>query len=363
MLRFPNTIDRYILKRLFFVTLMMLALLVFIFIIVDFSENSDDFADRGATAAEIWGVYYLNYIPEIIRLITPVAFFVAALLITGQLADRVELIALKSAGISLYRLLIPYLLYGLCGLSLVSYLDGFVVPDSNRARVNFERMYINRKSDRIDKNKLFRQNSPTSILQVNYFEPTSKIAYNVVIYDFENDRLVKQTEMVRMKYNDSLHVWQMVDVNEKRFTFDGYESQFTAIKDTVLNVMPRDLSRTTADIYLLRYPEIIEYLESIKRSGAGGLELPQVQFYGKLFYALSIPIVMIIGVCVSSVRRKGGKGTYLAIGLGVSFLYLALMKLSEPLGANGVLPTLWASLLPHLFFLLIALIILIKTKK
>jgi len=106
-----------------------------------------------------------------------------------------------------------------------------------------------------------------------------------------------------------------------------------------------------------------EYLESVERSGAGGLELPTVQFYSKLSYPFSIPIVIIIGLCLASVRRKGGKGVYLAIGLGVSFLYLTTMKLFEPLGINGVLSPLYAATIPHLLFLFASIILMIKTKK
>ncbi|MDZ7756063.1 LptF/LptG family permease [Rhodohalobacter sp.] len=58
-------------------------MLIFIFIMVDFSENSDDFADQGATMAEIFNRYYLNYIPEMTRLVLPVAVFVACLFLTG----------------------------------------------------------------------------------------------------------------------------------------------------------------------------------------------------------------------------------------------------------------------------------------
>src|SRR5690554_3514443 len=102
-----NKIDRYILFRLFSITAFVLLVLIFIFIVIDFSENSDDFADRGATLREIWFDYYLHYIPEIIRLVSPVAVFVACLLLTGQLSDRLEIIAMRAAGISLYRLMFP----------------------------------------------------------------------------------------------------------------------------------------------------------------------------------------------------------------------------------------------------------------
>jgi len=362
-LKFPNTIDRFIIKRMISVTVLMLLLLVFIFIIIDFSENSDDFSDRGATAAEIWGNYYVHYIAEIIRLVAPVSLFVAALLISGQLADRVEFIALKAAGVSLYRISIPFIFVGIIAMTFVSYLDGYVVPYSNRERIKFERTYINRKSDRLDKSKLLRQTSPNSIIQINYFEPSSKIGYRISMLDYKADSLVRQTEVARMQYIDTLKVWRLFDITFRKFEFDRVTEIKQTQKDTVLTIFPRDLSRTSADIFQLTYPEIVEYLESVERSGAGGLELPTVQFYSKLSYPLSIPIVIIIGLCLASVRRKGGKGVYLAIGLGVSFLYLTIMKLFEPLGINGVLSPLNAAIIPHLIFLFASIVLMIKTKK
>jgi lipopolysaccharide export system permease protein len=103
-----NKIDRYTFFRMLGITVFVLGVLIFIFIVIDFSENSDDFTDKGATLVDIFGVYYLNYIPEIIRLVTPVAIFVACLYLTGQMADRLEITALKAAGVSLYRLLVSW---------------------------------------------------------------------------------------------------------------------------------------------------------------------------------------------------------------------------------------------------------------
>jgi len=362
-LKFPNTIDRFIIKRMISVTVLMLLLLVFIFIIIDFSENSDDFSDRGATAAEIWGNYYIHYIAEIIRLVAPVSLFVAALLISGQLADRVEFIALKAAGVSLYRISLPFIFVGIIAMTFVSYLDGYVVPYSNRERIKFERTYINRKSDRLDKSKLLRQTSPNSIIQINYFEPSSKIGYRISMLDYNADSLIRQTEVARMQYIDTLEVWRLFDITFRKFESERVIEITQTQKDTVLTIFPRDLSRTSADIFQLTYPEILEYLESVERSGAGGIELPTVQFYSKLSYPISIPIVIIIGLCLASVRRKGGKGVYLAIGLGVSFIYLTTMKLFEPLGINGVLSPLHAAIIPHLIFFFASVVLMIKTKK
>jgi len=58
--------DRYLIARLLtFVALVVLVLLM-IFVIVDFSEKTDDFTDRGAAMSDIIFRYYIPYIPEIV---------------------------------------------------------------------------------------------------------------------------------------------------------------------------------------------------------------------------------------------------------------------------------------------------------
>lgn len=102
---------------------------------IDFSENSDDFTDRGATFNEIWLSYYLPYIPEMIRLVIPVAIFSACLFLTGQLSERLEITAFKAAGVSLYRLLMPYLAFAVIAAATISYLDSSIIPKSNKTRI------------------------------------------------------------------------------------------------------------------------------------------------------------------------------------------------------------------------------------
>jgi lipopolysaccharide export system permease protein len=107
----------------------------------------------------------------------------------------------------------------------------------------------------------------------------------------------------------------------------------------------------------------MDYIASIRRSGAGGIEIPQVQFYGRLAYPFSIIVVIIVGFAFASVRRRGGKGIYLAAGLTISFLYLAFMKIIEPFGHYGTLSPELAATLPHIFFFVVGLGLLIEAKK
>ncbi len=356
-------LDRYIILRLFIITLFVLAVLIFVFVVIDFSQKSDDFIDHGATFSQILKVYYVNYIPEIIRLVTPVAIFVATLLLAGQMADRLEIVAIKAAGISLYRLAVPYLLFGLLACIVISYLDGFVVPKSNAVRLNFEHRYMNQQSSDVSKGKIYREESPNSILMVNYFDPKKKEGYQVQLFRFKDGKIVQTLNASRMSWKPDKKVWHLVSGYERNYDEDGYSLTKFTDRDTTLNVMPLDLARSSSDVYQLTYPETIRYIHSLERSGASKINLPKVQFYSKLSYPFSIIVVILIGLPLAAAKNRGGRGVKVAYGLAISFLYLALMKISEPFGASGGFPPLAAALIPHAAFFITGIVLMLVTRK
>jgi len=358
-----HVFDRYIIRRLFSITVFILAVLIFIFIIIDFSENSDDFTDEGATMEEIWGDYYLNYIPEMIRLVIPVAVFTACLFLTGQLSERLEITALKAAGISLYRLSAPFIIYSLSCAVLISTLDAYIIPTTNAKRIDFEKKYISKKSDRLDHREIFRQIAPGSILKVNYFDTNQNTAYRVRFSDFSGKNIQKLIYANKMAWQAEEQNWFLENVRMRIFSDSGFTEHHFEEMDTSISVFPRDLARTTSDIYQLTYPEAQAYITSIQRSGAGGVELPKVQFYGRLAYPISIVVVTLIGFALASVRRRGGKGFYIAAGLTISFLYLAFQKIAEPFGHSGAVSPVMATLAPHIIFLLMGVFLLFNARK
>lgn len=356
-------IDRYIFWRMVTITLFVLGVLIFIFVVIDFSEHSEDFTDRGATMDEVFGVYYFNYIPEIIRLVIPVAAFIACLYLTGQMADRFEIVALKAAGVSVYRLLAPYLAFAVLATGIISFLDGFIIPGANSERIEFEAEYLKDKNEKVDNNKLFRQESPQSIVKIGYFNVKENTGYRVDVVNFEGDSIANSMFIQRMVWQEDSLQWRLEDVRKRIYTKDGYISRRDSSIDTTLNMLPRDLARTTSDIYQLTYPEAEDYIQSIERSGAGNVGLPKVQLFGRYTYPFSIIVVTIVGFALASERRKGGRGFHIAAGLIVSFLYLVMLKVIEPFGGKGEIAPFVAALLPHLFFLLLGIGMLVYARK
>jgi len=358
-----NKIDRYIITRVLSITLFMLLILICIFILIDFSENSDEFSDKGASLSEIWNLYYLNYIPEMTRLVMPVAVFVGVLFLTGQMTERLEIIALKASGVSLYRLILPYLFLGVILAGVVSYLDAYVIPVSNAERIEFEQQYLGRSAERIDRGGIYRQDSDSTIININFYDANTDRGYRIHYIEFDGDQIRRVVNANRIMWVDSTSNWITDRARIRTFEGNIVHEEETEREFFDINLLPRDLTRRTSDIYQLTYPEAREYLESIRRIGAGGIELPQVQLYGRMAYPISIITVCLIGFALAAQRRKGGKGFYIGAGLGISFIYLSFIKVIEPFGASGVLSPFIAAVFPHIFFLTVGILLMIFTKK
>jgi lipopolysaccharide export system permease protein len=356
-------IDRHILSRMATVTGLVLFVLIFIFVLIDYSENSDDFTDRGAAWGQVWNDYYLPYIPEIIRLVLPVAVFTACLLTMGLMTQRLEWAALKSAGVSLMRIQRPFLVFAGVMALTVWVLDGFVIPHATTKRLAFERDYIQSGSDRVDRSTIYRQDAPERILTIHFYSPGDSIAYRVTGYEFQEGRIHHSYDVQRMRYDGHTGAWVMYDVRHTRYDSVEVVTERHTELTMEWNVQPRDLARTTNDVYQLTYPEVRQYLASLERVGAGSLEMPKVQYYGRLGYPFALITVVVMGVGVAARGIRGGTGMNLGIGLAVSFLYLAMMKLLEPFGYSGILNPFLTAILPHLFFFGVALILNMRTPR
>lgn len=360
-----TTFDWHIIRRLLagFITL-ILALIVF-FIALHYVEYMDDFYDRGADSSEVFLTYYPSYIPEIIKLISPLALFLSAIFLTGRLAQELQLTALYSSSVSLYRLMRPYLLVGILWSVFMFWFNGWVIPEKNRVRIDFEMQYFKETAGRrADLNNLHVQNTPESVIAVGYFDKRANIAYRVSMQRFDrNRRLVDRADARNMAWVDSLQVWRVVDVVQRHFDAAGLEQRTTTARmDTVLNVYPRDLARTERDAERLTIPEARAYVAALNRSGANNIGRPLVEYYAKFAYPFASLILILVAVPLAAVRRRGGQAVQLGLGLAIAFVYLALQKLTEPFGYAGDLDPLVTVLIPHAGFFLFGLILVLRAR-
>lgn len=344
---------------------MLLAVLIVFFIVLHYVEYIDDFMDRSAKMSEIFTIYYPNFIPEIVKLTSPLAVFMASIYLMGRLAQSLQIVALQASGVSLYRLSMPFALYAVLITVFMFWFNGWVVPQTNATVLDFEARYLKDAPLQTDLTNVFRQNRPGSILSIGYFDRDMLVAHRVSLQEFEEGQVMtRRIDAVRMGWDPDSSNWVLHNALIRTFSPEGLESQHRVeMMDTTLNIYPSDLARTDRDVESMSIPDAAGHVASLRRSGVANLGRTLVGYYSKFSYPFANLILVLIAVPIASVRRRGGQAIQLGLGLLVAFFYLAVLKLSEPFGYTGAVEPLIVSWLPHLIFALLALVLLIKSGK
>jgi lipopolysaccharide export system permease protein len=356
--------DRHIMARLVKTFVLFTGALIVFFVVLHWVEYSDDFLDGGASAWEIFSVYYPSYVPEIVRLTSPLAIFLACIHLTGKLAQELQLTALQTGGVSLYRLMVPYVVVGVVLSAGMFGFNGWIVPKTNATVVEYDKRYIE-DAPAMDVSEVMRQNGPSSVVTVGYYDRKRQIAHRVSLQRFASpSRLAERHDAIKMTWQDSARVWHMEYVTLRRFAADTLVAQRTfATLDTTLAVLPRDFARTARDADAMTIPDAADYVAALRRSGASRIGRTLVAYYTKFSYPLANLVLVLVAVPLASVRRRGGQAAQFGLGLMTAFVYLALQKLTEPFGYTGDLSPMLTAWLPHAVFFVIALLIAVRTRK
>ncbi|MDR1676232.1 MAG: LptF/LptG family permease, partial [Tannerella sp.] len=138
-------IDRYIIRQFLGTYVFSLLLIIAITVVFDVNERLDNFLKPEVSLHAIVADYYLNFIPYFVGLFSPLFTFVSVIYFTSKLADRSEIIALLSSGVSFNRLLRPYLISAAI-IALGSYLlNAYIIPPANETRIEFQNTYFKNK--------------------------------------------------------------------------------------------------------------------------------------------------------------------------------------------------------------------------
>lgn len=359
--------DLHSLKRFWSAFALLQGLLVVIFVVMDYVEYIDDFMDRGATQAEIFGSYYLNYIPEILRLTSPLAVFLAAIYVTARLAQSMQLTALQSAGVSVLRYLAPFAVSGVVITAVMFVFNGWIVPHSNVVVHEFQNQYYHDAPESSFGTELYRQTGANSFLAASSFNQRSGRAYRVTLLQSDSTAgvLTRRIDTPEMTWDSTAQSWHLVSPALRRFPKDQFATlRWQSSLDTSLAVLPVDLARSTRAAARMTIPEARSFVRSLQRTGAHFRGRPLVEYYGKFSYPLANFILILVGVPLAAHRRRGGQAIQFALGLGVAFVYLALQRVIEPLGYVETIPPIVASWLPHVvFFGVAAAMLWIATKR
>lgn len=360
-----TTIDRYVLRQFVFTALYSLVAITILFVAINMMDNLDDFLDRHATILMI-ASYYFYFIPEIMKLMTPVAMLLSALFTTGRLSTFNEMTALKSSGVSLYRFMIPIMVFAFLVSSISVYFNGWVVPYANKKKLQIARHYFQKDIQFISKNNIFIQDTKTRILSIGMFDDTRNVATQISIQDFDpNDqtKMLARYDAQEMRWVPETKSWKLFNGTERQFTASGEViTPFTSHAIGALNFTPDDIRKKQEKPEEMNYTDLGEFIRNQQRAGHD-VSRWLVDYYGKTAFPFASIIVVLFGIPFSSVKRRSGLGVEFGIAIGISFLYMIFLHVSQAFGYNGDLHPLLTAWLANILFLLSGFFILWRVPK
>jgi len=367
-------LDKYILKTFlvtfFFVVLILLSVIT----VIDLTDKMDKFAKANLTAGDIFG-YYLDYIPWIGSLLTPITIFIAAVYVCSRMAARTEVIAMLSAGISFKRMLVPYFI-GATVVGIISFvLNGWIIPNSNKSRLAFEMQYFKTKYY-FEKQNIHIQVASNTYLYMKSYNNNNETGYHFTLEKFDGNRLAEKLTASRIVWDSTKMKWTLFDWTVKKVegifetparpeTVPAMEvSKVAATKefiktgpelDTALVIHPKEFESDYRKYDGLTLNELNDQIRTLRARGSTGIEMYEVEKYTRYTSPLTIYILVFMGLIVSARKSRGGTGPQIALGFLLSFIFILFFTLFRTFAENGSLPPAIAVWVPNIIFGIISI--------
>lgn len=356
-------LDRYIIVKFLGTYFFAIALIISIAVVFDINENIDDFINNKAPISAIIFDYYLNFIPYYTNLFSPLFVFIAVIFFTSKLAENSEIIAMFSTGMSFKRLMVPYMISAAI-IALVTYvLSTEVIPTGSVTRLKFEQVYKNKK--RTDYVRNIQLEVDTGVIAyMERYEDYNKTAYRFSLDKFEDHKLVSHLTARRITYDTTaVHRWIIKDYMIREMK--GMRETITRgdRMDSIINMEPQDFLITRGQQETMTSPQLREYIDKQKQRGFANIKVFEVEYYRRIGTSFAAFILTVIGLSLSSQKRKGGMGLHLGIGIALSFSYILFQTISSTFAINGNASPNLAVWIPNILYLFIAIYLYRKAPK
>jgi lipopolysaccharide export system permease protein len=359
-------LDRYLLRELLLLLGLCLGGFLLFWVAFDVFSKVSELQQAKLTGPDVVA-YYLSRTPEILVVILPVALLFALLYTLTQHARNNEITAMRAAGISLWRLALPYFAVGLL-LSLVVFgLNELLVPGA---------------ADREDE-ILTRRVRPTSeprsrneVRNLGFKNASGGREWNIGSFNLVSGEM--RQPKVNWQSADGTKCWLYAAravFHDGAWTFyDAHEWRQDSATNTML--APFLQTNTLVKSTFTETPgEIRSEIRVANRMSMGrnkDAEIPVADllgylrlhphpqgkewtwFYTKLYGRLAAPWTSLVVVLIAlpfgapSGRRNVFAGV--ASSIFLCFGYFILQQLALACGTGGLLPPWLAAALPHLAF-------------
>lgn len=355
-----NIISRYLWKNALGGILMAWFALVMLdsfFALVNELEETGGNNSYGTAEAILYIVYTL---PERLYEYFPTSILVGALLGLGRLSANSEFTAMRAAGVSIFQIVKATIQLGIF-LALVTFALGeWVIPSTDRYAANFKAVQKNNKIALTTDRGLWVKEKQ-EIIQIGRIISKHELA-DIKIYRVSDDyKFLKDfTTIDSARFSDE--TWSLSNVTTRKFINNTVEKETVESAQTSVLVNPEILNVTVASPDQLSSVQLTKLIDHQESNGLSASKF-KLAFWKHFSIPFSAVVMLMLAMpFLFSGQRSAGVGQRLFVGITVGIIFFLANRVLNEMGIVYDLPPVLSAFLPILFFLLISLIALAKTR-
>ena len=342
---------------------MIQVLILVLFVIIDYLSRLDKFINSDLTLLGAFG-YVLLKVPFMFIQTMPASTLLATITVFSIMNRNNELLAVRSAGISVYFLVMPAVAAGLILSGMMLLLGETLVPVS-MAKANHIEHYEIKKSrhEIVASRKDIWIKSDDRLVHIHYFDPVQQTVSGITISTMDDAFLLSSRIDAKHGVYENGY-WILTDVLEQRHAKEtpDYDVMQHTEKKIRAAFKPGDLENIIKQSDEMSYYELKTYVAKVEREGYDAVTY-RVDMYGKIAFPF-ICIIMVLTGAATGMRSfaKENLPAAVAVGVVIAFVYWVMYGFCLSLGYGGILPPAVSAWMANLFFACLGILYLVNTE-
>ncbi|HOI33685.1 MAG TPA: LptF/LptG family permease [Mesotoga infera] len=305
-------------------------------------------------------IYY--NLPEFIVMGIPVGVLLGIFWVLSRMRSDNELIALQTHGISLKKLVIPFLILGVVFSGVAYLLNDYLVPNASSKATEAMARFVYRQPEVTLKENVFMQDNQGRMIHVRRIDPETKELKGVSIYEVTRSEVTLTTATSAVI---SPKKWTLKDVRIYQVDSSGFlgaEMQFNTAEFEI----DQDIERYLASFKAPKEKTSAELRQDIKAFKNTGIDTSSLEVALQEKYSMSVAplVIVLLGVPVSLMFNLQSKAWSVIITFLLVVIYQGSGAWLSGMGKENLINPTLAPWIPNIVFAIVGVIVysLIDTK-
>ncbi|MCU0614251.1 MAG: LptF/LptG family permease, partial [Desulfobacterales bacterium] len=317
-------LDKYVFKSIILSFFACVFVFLFLYVVIDILSHLEDLLKQ-QVSMRLLADYYLWNLPLIFVQVSAFACLLSVLYTFGKLNHGNEIIAMRSAGLSIFQITKTALIFGLLVSFFVFWINNSLGPRSMQKTQSIKEEMEKKGKRAKDKkfeniNNLSMYGLKNRLFFINKFFPSTNTMEGITILEHDrNQNITKKIVANKGQFKDERWIFYQCITYE--FDKNGQiknepmyeEEQVMSIPETPQEFMNQRQLPELMDIHQLK-----DYMAKLSNSGAPSiLRSLKINLYSRFTEPLTSAIITILGIPFAMVMRRRSTGLS---SLGISIV-------------------------------------------